>query len=156
MESMHEDPVTYYKELEAEINKRIHASTNCRSFTLAFGQALEAHLKRARIHKRLTTRWLNRLELPNKDEIAAIAVRMVDYQEKLDLLDETIYTINQRQRKNQSQLRLLRKSTKILLAFLENEIRVIQDDKLKTLEKELTELKQLFQTEFNREEINND
>ncbi|MFF2446114.1 hypothetical protein ACFVSW_03345 [Neobacillus sp. NPDC058068] len=50
MDFMRDDSVTYYKELETEINKRIHAPTNCRSFLLAFGKALELHLKRVRIH----------------------------------------------------------------------------------------------------------
>ncbi|WHY87813.1 hypothetical protein QNH39_08280 [Neobacillus novalis] len=148
MEFMRDDPGTYYKELEAEINKRIHAPTNCRSFIVALGRALEVHLKQVRIHRSVTTRWLKRLDLPNKDDIAAISVRIVDCEEKLDLLDDTIYTINQRQQENQQQIRVLRESSEELLAVLANEVRrEIKGAKIKSLVKDLWELKQLFYEE---------
>lgn len=72
MKCKHDDPVSFYKNIETELNKRIHSPTNCRNFTLAFGRAFDAHLKQIKIHKRLTTKWLRSRNFPNKDEIAAL------------------------------------------------------------------------------------
>jgi hypothetical protein len=114
-------------------------------------------VKRLRIHRRLTTRWLKHLNLPNKDEISAISVRIVDYEGKLDFLDETIYEIKQSQQKNYTQLKMVRKSWESLLSVLEMEARDIHDFKIKSLELDLLELKQLFHTNhLNMEEKNND
>jgi len=156
MESNCHDPVSYYKKIEAEMNNRIHSLTNCRTFTSAFGRAMEEHLKLLKIHRRLTTKWLNHLDLSNKDEIAALSVRIVDCEEKLDLFDETIYSINKKQQENLIQLKMVRVSYEEWLAVLEKELSDIQTSKLKMMEKELLELKQSFYTEFNMEEKNND
>lgn len=121
MESNHYDPVSYYKKLEAEINRTIHSCTNRREFILAFGKALDSHLRQARIQRRFTTRGLNHLDLPNKDEIAALSVRIVDYEEKLDLLDETIYELRKKQQENKDLLKRIRKSSEELLTILKDE-----------------------------------
>jgi hypothetical protein len=156
MKSTHQELDTFYKKLEKKMNEQIHAYTNTRSFTLAFGRVMEAHVKRIRIHRRLTTRWLKHLDLPNKDEISAISVRIVDYEGKIDFLDETIYEIKQSQQKNYTQIRMIRKSCEALLSVLEKEARDIHDCKIKSLESELLELKQLFHTNhLNMEEKNN-
>jgi hypothetical protein len=120
MESNHDDPVSYYKKLEAEINRTIHSSTNSREFILAFGKAMDSHLRQARIRRRFSTRSLNRLDLPNKDEIAALSVRIVDYEEKLDLLDEAIYELGKKQQENRDLLKRVRKSSEELLAILKD------------------------------------
>jgi len=138
---------SFYKKIEAEMNKRVHAHTNTRAFTIAFGKAMETHLKQARIHRRLTTRWLNHSDLPNKDEISAISVRIVDYEGTLDFLDEAIYEMKQRQQKNQTQLQMVRKSLEDLQSLLEVEAKHNHSNKIKSLESELLDLKQLFQTE---------
>lgn len=146
MEFSHQETDSYYKKLEAELNKRIHANLNNRNVTIAFGRALEAHVKHLKIHRRLTTKWLNRFDLPNKDEISAISVRIVDYEGKLDLMDETIYWMNKRMKEDRNQLKMVRKTWEDLLSVLEIEAKETQthDEKIKSLETELLELKQLF------------
>ena len=152
MESKHHDPVSYFKKIEAEMNKRIHTYTNCRTFTKAFGRGMEEHLKQLRIHKRLTTKWLNHLDLANKDEIAALSVRIVECEEKLDLFDEKIYTIKKKQQENLSEIKMIRELWEEWLAVLVKEQSDIQTNKLNMLEEELLELKQSFYNEFKMEE----
>ncbi|MFJ7728781.1 hypothetical protein ACIQXV_21980 [Neobacillus sp. NPDC097160] len=112
------DSVLTYKKIEAELNKRIHAHTNSRTFTIAFGRAMETHLKRVRIHRRFTTKWLKLLELANKDEIAALSIRLVDCEEKIDFLDDTVYLINKMLKGNQLQLKMVHESWEELFTFL--------------------------------------
>jgi hypothetical protein len=146
METKHHDSVEYFKHLESKINKRIHSLTNSRSFILASGRALELHLKRLKVHKELTTRWLKMMDLPNKDEIAEVSLKLVDCEERLDTLDETIYSIGMTEKVNLEQLKLFRESAEELLKILKQEVADIHDGKLVTLEKDLSELKRLFET----------
>ncbi len=139
-----EDIVAYNKRIEAEMNKRIHDQTNSRAFTLAFGRVMEVHLKRVSVHKRLAARWLNRLNLANKDELSAISSKLVDYEEKIDLMDDTIYLMIKMQKNNQLQLMRVRESWQKWCTFLNQEVMEIRTNKIKTLEQELCELKQLF------------
>jgi hypothetical protein len=144
MEFSHHDSVTFYKKFEEECNKRVHVQTNCRTFTMAFGKMLGAHLDRVMIHKRLLAEWLNSYEITSKDEIAAISIRIVDYQEKLDLYDETFYWIHKKQEENLMQLKMVRKSFEELFAVFAQEVKGLQEYKINRLEKDLLELKQLF------------
>ncbi|MDN3015036.1 hypothetical protein PH210_02310 [Paenibacillus sp. BSR1-1] len=152
MDSEHRDRMTFYKKFEEELNKSIHARTNCGSFTRAFGRGMDAHLSRLKIHRRLTTKWLNRLDLANKDEIAELSVRMVDCEGKLDFLDETVYMTAKSMKENRFKFKKVQKSLEELLAILEKEVKAIQDYKIKKLEEELLELKQLFTADFEMEE----
>ncbi|WML57054.1 hypothetical protein [Neobacillus sp. PS2-9] len=156
MDSMQRDREAYYKKIEAQMNKRIHATTNNRAYTLAAGRALEAHLKRVKIHRRLTTKWLNHIGLVNKDELTALSVRIVDYEGKIDGLDDQMYTLNKSQHKNQLQLNSIHRSLEEWVTFLRNEMKDLHSSKINNLEKELLELKQLFKEEFDLEEIDND
>ena len=152
MDSKHQDSIFDYKKLEDEINKSIHDRTNCRFFTRAFGKGMDAHLSQLKVHRRLTTKWLNRKDLPNKDEIAALSIRMVDCEEKLDFLDETFYMITKRMQENCLNVKRVKKAFEELLVILEEEVKEIQEYKIKRLEEELFELKQLFHTDFELEE----
>ncbi|WP_040204620.1 hypothetical protein [Neobacillus jeddahensis] len=156
MNSKCEDSFLDFKKIEAEMNKKIHEYTNTRGFTLAFGKALEVHLKQVKLHRRLTKRWLNHLELVNKDEIAALSNRMVDLVEKIDLLDETIYHILQMQKRNKAQLKMVRESNEEWFTFLKSEVRETRNNKITTLEKELLELRLLFIDEVDKEDIDYD
>ncbi|WML38840.1 hypothetical protein RCG19_16805 [Neobacillus sp. OS1-2] len=156
MDSKQRDLVSFYKKIEAQMNKRIHAETNTRTFTKAFGRAMEAHLKKARIHRRLTTRWLNRQGLANKDELAALSNRIIVFEEKIDLMDDSIFSMNKTIKENDIQLKMIRKSWDEWFIFLKSEVKSIHDNKINTLEKELQELKQLFHNELDWEENEND
>lgn len=156
MDSMHREFETYYKNLEAELNKRIHTCTNNREFIRASGRALEAHLSWVKLHRRLTTRWLNRLGLVNKDELAAISLRVVEHEGKLDALDDQLYTVNKTQQENQRRLKDIHMSLKEWLTILRKEITELHCDNISSLEKELLALKLLFNEESEVEENEND
>lgn len=156
MEFKHDDPITLYKDIEYELNKRIHAAANCRDFTLAFGRAMDNHLKQMKIHRKLITSWLKARNLPNKDEIAAISERIVKNSEKIDVIDDALYILHKQQKNNQDLLAMVRSSWEDLLAVLAAEEREFQSKKVKSLELELFELKQLFQPDLNLEELERD
>jgi predicted RNase H-like nuclease (RuvC/YqgF family) len=144
MESKHHNSNTFYKQLEEELNKRIHQNTNCPAFTAAFGKSVDHHLDKVLISRRLMAKRLKRLDLPNKDEFVQISVRLVDYEEKLDELEDNLYLLNKQQNKNIGQIENLKESLKALHLEIETEVRDLQARKIKSLENELEDLKQLF------------
>ncbi|PLS02847.1 hypothetical protein [Neobacillus cucumis] len=155
MNSKQQDTIQFYKQIEAEINKRIHASTNSRAFTAAVGKAMDSHLRELRISKRLTTRWLNRMNLPTKDEFAALSNRIVEIEEEIDSLDESIYQTINLQKTNQRKLRMVRELLEEWSDFLKSETQAKLSSNIQTLEKDLQELKQLFEMDFTKEEEDN-
>lgn len=158
MTSKDHDPVTFYKKLEKKWNKRIHFYTNCRSFSNDFWKGVENHLDRVMIHRKLIDRWLKKLDLPNKADIADLALNIINCEEVLDNLEETIYMINLKQKSNQIKLKNVRESLEEIICEFENEKRDFRNYKIKALEKELNDLKHFFhkQTNLDMEEKNND
>jgi hypothetical protein len=144
MESKHQDPGTFYKELEKEWNKRIHAYTNSLTFTHAFGKALENHLDYIVMHRKLINHWLTVFDIPNKEDFVTLAGRKVDCVEKIDSLEETIYELNIGLKKDNTEFKKLNKSLRDMLCLIENEVKNVKVCKIKTLENELDELKKLF------------
>lgn len=144
MESKQQEPMTFYKELEKEWNKRIHAYTNTLIFTDAFGKALENHLDHILIQRKLINNWFTVFDIPNKEDFVTLAGRKVDCVEKIDSLEETIYELNMGLKKDNIELKKLKKSLSELLCLIKNEVKNVKVYKMKSLENELDELKKLF------------
>jgi len=144
MEPRHQDPENFYKELEKEWNKRIHAYTNSRTFTRAFGKTLDKHLDYIVIQRKLINNLLTVYDVPNKDEFVTLAGKKVDCVERVDNLEETIYELKMNLEKNNTVLKKLNNSLLDLLSLIEGEVKNIKKSKIKTLEKELEELKFIF------------
>ncbi|WP_042457319.1 hypothetical protein [Neobacillus dielmonensis] len=151
MEAMQHDVNTPYEELQAEINKKIYEFTNCRAFTIAFGRAMEQHLIQLGIYKKLTTKWLNCLDIPTKDELAAISNRMVRMVEQIDSLDDVMYSTNTQHNQAMNQLKLVRHSFEELRSVLKTEIQELKQNNIPSLEADLKNLKRLFQIDYKGE-----
>ncbi|MFJ5762561.1 hypothetical protein ACIQAA_26225 [Neobacillus sp. NPDC093182] len=144
MESRQPDPVSFYKNLEKEWNKQIHLSANCLTFTHSFGKAVENHLDHVVIQQKVMNNWLTVFDIPKKDDIAQLAERKVDCEEKLDNLEEALYLLNIGLKSNHSQLKKLNTSLRGMLCFIEYEVKDLKAVKIKSLKNELEELKRLF------------
>ncbi|MDQ1004051.1 putative nuclease with TOPRIM domain [Neobacillus niacini] len=144
MESKQQDPVNFYKNLEKEWNKQIHASTNCLTFTHSIGKSVENHLDHVVIQQKVINNWLTVLGIPKKDDFAQLAERKVDCEEKLDNLEEKLYMLNVGLKNNHSQLKKLNTSLSRMLCFIKNEVQDLKEIKIKSLKNELEELKRLF------------
>ncbi|WP_045516405.1 hypothetical protein [Neobacillus niacini] len=144
MKFSHHDPVIYYKNLEKEWNKRIHAHTNCQTFTHAFGKAIENHLDHVVIQQKVINNWLTVFDIPTKDDFADLAESKVDCEDKIDNLEETLYMLNLGLNKDNSELKKLNKSLSDMLCLLENEVKDLKANKIRTLKTELKDLKKLF------------
>lgn len=151
-----EDVISFYKIMEAEMNNIIHTHTNTRAFLTAYSRAMECHLKQMRVKRRITTRWLHQLNLATKDELASLANRIIECQEKVDSMDETSYLAAHILKGNREQLKTVRKLWDEWFTFLKREVREIRIYKRNTLKKDLLELKQLFELELDMEEKDND
>lgn len=144
MKSRHQDPGVFYKNLEKEWNKRIHTYTNNLTFTHAFGKYLNHHLDYVENQQKIITKWLTVNNFPKKDDFAELAEKKVDCEEKIDNLEDTLFNLNMMLKKRNTELKTLDKSLKEMHSLLENEVKNVKADKLKTLKMELKELTMLF------------
>ncbi|WP_419888672.1 hypothetical protein ACN6MT_26200 [Neobacillus niacini] len=145
MESKQQDPVEFYKQLEKEWNKMIHSSTNCLNFTRAFGKGIENHLDQVEIQQKVINSWLTQFNFSKKDDFAELSNRKVDGEDKLDDLEERLYTLNIVLKNNYSELKELNKSLSEMLCVMENEVKDLKAHKINWLKNELEELKRLFE-----------
>lgn len=144
MESIDRDPVEFCKILEKECNNRIHAYTNSLKYIVVFGKSLDIHLDQVMFHRKVINKWLTQLDIPNKDEIAALAIRKIDCESKLDHFDEIIYWTNQMEKKNRIKLKKVRESLEELLSVLQDGEMTSNNSKIQMLECDLLDLKFFF------------
>ncbi|MFP7295858.1 hypothetical protein [Neobacillus niacini] len=144
MESVHQDPVFFYKKLEKECNKRIHTYTNSLTFTHAFGKAVETHLDNVVMQQKVINNWLTILNVPKKDDFANLASRKVDIEDRIDNLDDILFIINKGLKKNHLRLKELHTSLSDFQCLMEEEVNDLKAKKIKTLKTELEDLKKLF------------
>jgi hypothetical protein len=144
MASRHQDSVSFYKDLEKECNKRIHAYTNCLTFTHAVGKAIENHLDHVVIQQKEINNWLAFFDIPLKDDFANLAQKKVDCEDKIDHLEDTLFLLITGLKKDNSELRELNKSLCDLLCLIENEVKDLKANRIRTLKMELEDLRMLF------------
>ncbi|MCM3690150.1 hypothetical protein [Neobacillus niacini] len=144
MASRHQDSVSFYKDLEKECNKRIHAYTNCLTFTHAIGKAIENHLDHVVIQQEVINNWLALFDIPLKDDFANLAQKKVDCEEKIDHLEDTLFMLIRGLKKDNSELKKLNKSLCDLLCLIENEVKDLKANRIKTLKTDLEDLRMLF------------
>jgi hypothetical protein len=144
MASRLQDSVSFYKDLEKECNKRIHAYTNCLTFTHAIGRAIENHLDHVVIQQKEINNWLALFDLPLKDDFANLAQKKVDCEDKIDHLEDTLFMLIRGLKKDNSELKELNKSLCDLLCLIDNEVKDLKANRIRTLKTELEDLRMLF------------
>jgi chromosome segregation ATPase len=100
-----EESAKTYKKLEADYNRRVLSMTNNLQYVTKIGQAFNAHLDYVVEVRKLTKELLDSLNLPDRDEIAAIAKRVRALETRLDDLDEQIEESKNQMRNHQTQIK---------------------------------------------------
>jgi len=81
------------KKIEDDINRNIFSQANSLSFIKMTGAAIEEHLNHLVAARELTKQWLDCNGLPTKDDIAEIAKKIIENEDRLDRLDDTLYLV---------------------------------------------------------------
>ncbi|MEH7354942.1 hypothetical protein V7150_15400 [Neobacillus drentensis] len=82
-----------YKKIEDDINRKIFSQTNSLSFIKMTGTAIEEHLNHLVGARELTKQWLDCNGLPTRDDIADIAKKIIENEDRLDRLDDAFYAV---------------------------------------------------------------
>lgn len=141
--------------LEAEMNKKLHSITNSLSFISLCGEALEEHLNQVTLIRQLSSEWLACRNLPNRDETAAIAQKKIQYEDRIDRMDDQLYETTLGINKYRSNLAVLSREAAALIAGLDDKNKSKRPEesnmveKVKDAKKEVTEEKVV--NEFNLE-----
>ncbi|WHY79095.1 hypothetical protein QNH20_08190 [Neobacillus sp. WH10] len=82
-----------YKRIEDEINRNIFSQTNSLLFIKMTGDAIEEHLNHLVTARELTKQWLDCNGLPTRDDIGDLAKKIIENENRLDRLDDTLYLV---------------------------------------------------------------
>lgn len=100
-----EESAETYKKLEADYNRQVLSMTNNLQYVKKLGQAIDAHLDGIVAIRKVTRELLDSLQLPSRDDIAAIAKRVIALETRLDDLDEQIAESMEQIRSHHNQIR---------------------------------------------------
>jgi septal ring factor EnvC (AmiA/AmiB activator) len=95
MQPFDEDAAALCKKMEEELNRTYRRLTGTVPFMAMTGAALNAHLDQVVTTRKHCKKMLDGLDLPCRDEVAALAKRMIKNESRLDELDENLYTTMQ-------------------------------------------------------------
>lgn len=80
-----------YKKIEDDINRKLFSQINTLSFIRLIGEVIEEHLNQILVLRELSEQWLDFMDLPTRDDIADIAKKIIENEERLDRLDEILH-----------------------------------------------------------------
>ena len=93
MQTSGQEAIELAKKLEKELNKQLFSITNTLPFITKCGEALDTHLSQVTAIREQSKRLLDCLDLPNKEETAAIANQKIVYEDRLDSMEDQVYRL---------------------------------------------------------------
>jgi uncharacterized protein Yka (UPF0111/DUF47 family) len=91
MQSSGQNLREFCKKIEDDINRKLLSEANSLAFITMVGEALENHLDQLVALRESSKQRLDWMDLPTRDDIADIANKIIDYEDRLDRLDENLY-----------------------------------------------------------------
>lgn len=132
-----------YKERERKQNEIIRDWLNSPEIIRSCSEMLEIHLDQIQIERVLVQHWLTCNDCPNKDEIAAIANNVIQVEERVDELEDTIYRMCKEWNEKIRTITALKESMFNMKLTLENSTSR-ENDRIQILKNELEDVKLLF------------
>jgi hypothetical protein len=133
-----------YKKREKEWNRTIKRLANCPHFVQLIEVMVDTHLNQVQSHRKLIQQWLSLLEYPNKDEVAHVAKTFITNENKIDDLDDMIYSMRETANSTNQSLSTLIKAMQHMKLVLEEEHVKNKKNRINHLRDELNEVKSLF------------
>lgn len=84
----------FCRKIENELNQCLFSQTNSSHFVDSAAKMMESHLDRLTEFRTLGSQWLDAIGLPERDEIAAIAVTWIRIESRLDHMDDILYQMH--------------------------------------------------------------
>lgn len=132
------------KNFEEECNKHFFELTNTEEFANLLGEELELHVDHVVFIRKVTSEWLACTESANRDDLAEIALTLIDCESRVDTLEEDLYNANRTFKKNKESIINVGMELRKLFNQLLLEHGKMKKEKRNCLEREINELKQLF------------
>ena len=91
MESSEQNLREFCKKIEDDVNRELFSRANSIAFIKMVGETMENHLNQLVSLRSSTKQWLDLMEFPTRDEIAEIAGKIIEIEDRLDRLDDQLY-----------------------------------------------------------------
>jgi ABC-type phosphate transport system auxiliary subunit len=107
MQSSGQERIDFSKKLEKELNKKLHSITNTLPFMTMCGEVMGCHLSQVEAFRAQSQQLIDCLDLPNKDDTAAIANKKIEYEDRLDCMEDQMYGLWVKMKKHHHDLTTL-------------------------------------------------
>ena len=91
MESSEQNLREFCKKIENDVNRELFSRANSIAFIKMVGETMENHLNQLVSLRSSTKQWLDLMEFPIRGEIAEIAGKIIEIEDRLDRLDDQLY-----------------------------------------------------------------
>lgn len=121
MQSSLEELRVICKQMESEYNRKFFSKINSLTFIHLASQAMEDHLNFVVSLRGCTRKWLAERGFPTRDDVADTAIKLIEIEHMLDLLDDDLYQMVKQVEESHKQLAGLR----IIIKDLSTELKMI-------------------------------
>ncbi|MBU8907552.1 hypothetical protein [Desertibacillus haloalkaliphilus] len=90
-----EHEINRYKQLESDLNEKVKESMSNPFFIQSMSDQFDVHLNLVRTCRQSTEAVLKQLGLATKKDICVLTKAYIRLEARVDLLDDTLYTVNQ-------------------------------------------------------------
>lgn len=81
----------FCEKLEDEVNRQLFSKANSLAFITLVGETMEHHLNQLVAVRDASIQWLSRMDFPTRDDIAVLANKLIEIEDRFDRLDENLY-----------------------------------------------------------------
>lgn len=81
----------FCKKLEDDVNRQLFSKANSLAFITMVGETMENHLSQLVAVRDAFKQWLDRMDFPTRDDIAVLANKIIEIEDRFDRLDENLY-----------------------------------------------------------------
>ncbi|MGG1675031.1 hypothetical protein ACIFOT_04675 [Neobacillus sp. NRS-1170] len=115
--------VNYFKQLEEKLNGKIKCLFNRHKNFIYVKKMIWLDLKRVRIQRIIAKNWLNSKGYVTKEEISNIAKKYISIEEKVDDLDDLVFSMTKNWNSNKQSLTSMHEILNKLKSLMEEEYR---------------------------------
>lgn len=127
MQSSAQEVREYCKKIEVDMNQKLFSAANSINFIAMVNEALACHVSQVLEIRKSAEAWLEHWELPNRDDVANIARKQIEIENRLDCLDEDLYQTWEKLKETQKKLAGLDGQIKLALQPLTEETFQLKD-----------------------------
>ncbi|RSK26623.1 hypothetical protein EJF36_06985 [Bacillus sp. HMF5848] len=144
MQFFDEETIRILEKLEQNCNKQLYNATDTLNFVECLNESLNIHVQQVQSARQYVTECLTLHDVPCKHSIIDLSKYVIKFEDRLDMLEDFVYTVIKNQRKVQIKVSRVKEGLKSAKSDLYSIDTNNRSTKLLTISQQLSELKAMF------------